>query len=205
MGLGNKFLAAFLASLALSIFSINPSSEAARVNSAVIGTTNSEFIKSSCQSTTYPHLCYTSLSSHASEIGADPELLARTALTVAVQGARSTSTCLVKMAAQSYNITRREAGAMHDCVEEMRDSVDQIRKSMEEMKELSGPRFEIIMSDVETWVSAALTDQDTCMDGFAGKALDGSLKAAVKLQIRKVAHLTSNALALINNFASSHH
>ncbi|XP_019192509.1 PREDICTED: 21 kDa protein-like [Ipomoea nil] len=201
MGLNNQFLVAFLASvLALALFSVNP----AAARAVAVGTTNTEFIKTSCQATTYPNLCYRSLSSHASEIGADPELLAKTALTVTLQTTKSTSAKLAKLAAETYNLTRREVGAMRDCIEELHDSVDRIRRSMEEMKELSGPDFDMKMSDIETWVSAALTDDDTCTEGFAGKSVDGKLKTAVRAQIRKVAHLTSNALALINSFAALH-
>ena len=209
MALPNQLLLLLLAFLvSLSLFSTNHSSPAAAEASVSAGTTNADFIKASCESTTYPHLCYTSLSSHASEIGADPEILAQTALTVAVQSANSTAAALSRMAARSFNFTHREAGAMRDCLEELRDSVAQIRNSMKEMKQLgghlSGPEFAMKMSDVETWVSAALTDEDTCSDGFAGKALDGNLKTAVRQLIRKVARLTSNALALINSFAAHH-
>nr|GMC62003.1 21 kDa protein-like [Ipomoea batatas] len=192
----NQFLVAFLVSVFASALSVNP----AAARAVAVGTTNTEFIKTSCQATTYPNLCYKSLSSHASEIGADPELLAKTALTVTLQTTKSACAKLAKLAAETYNLTRREVGAMRDCIEELHDSVDRIRRSMEEMKELSGPDFDMKMSDIETWV----TDDDTCSEGFAGKSVDGKLKAAVRAQIRKVAHLTSNALALINSFAALH-
>ncbi|KAI8030579.1 hypothetical protein LOK49_LG01G01327 [Camellia lanceoleosa] len=52
------------------------------------------------------------------------------------------------------------------------------------------------MSNVETWVSAALTDENTCLDGFSGRALDGNVKASIKARVTNVAQVTSNALAL---------
>ncbi|CAF1840470.1 BnaC04g20020D [Brassica napus] len=62
----------------------------------------------------------------------------------------------------------------------------------------------MVMSDVKTWVSAALTNDDTCMDGFGQSA---GAKAAVKDLVRghviKVSRMTSNALALINMYAST--
>lgn len=57
---------------------------------------------------------------------------------------------------------------------------------------------------METWVSAALTDETTCMDGFAGKGMDGKIKESVRAQVVAVARVTSNALALVNNFAAKH-
>jgi pectinesterase inhibitor-like protein len=59
-----------------------------------------------------------------------------------------------------------------------------------------------MIDDVQTWVSAALTDESTCSDGFAGNAMNGNLKTAVRGRIVNIAQLTSNALALINNYAS---
>ncbi|KAK4479972.1 hypothetical protein RD792_013026 [Penstemon davidsonii] len=51
-------------------------------------------------------------------------------------------------------------------------------------------------------VSAALTDEDTCADGFAGKAMNGGVKTAVRQRILNIVHITSNALALVNSYAA---
>lgn len=52
------------------------------------------------------------------------------------------------------------------------------------------------MGNAQTWVSAALTNEDTCLDGF--KEVDGEVKSDVKKRISKVARVTSNALCFIN-------
>ncbi|RVX15629.1 21 kDa protein [Vitis vinifera] len=57
------------------------------------------------------------------------------------------------------------------------------------------------MSDIQTWVSAALTNDDTCMDSFSGNAMNGNVKTTVRGYILHVAQMTSVALALINNYA----
>ncbi|MBA0796685.1 hypothetical protein Gohar_007432 [Gossypium harknessii] len=92
---------------------------------------------------------------------------------------------------------------MADCVEVIGDSVDELRQSIEELGHISRSNFALTMSDIQTWVSAALTDEDTCMDGFAGKSMNGNVKTMVRKRIVKIAHLTSNALALVNNYAST--
>ncbi|KAK6132164.1 hypothetical protein DH2020_034089 [Rehmannia glutinosa] len=180
------------------------SGHAARPAASAAGDTkNTQFIRTSCSATTYPTLCYSSLSSHASAIQQDPKLLAHAALSVSLDTARSTSADMVKISRRA-GLTRREAGAMADCVEELSDSVDQLRKSMAEMNQIKGSNFGLTMSDVQTWVSAALTDEDTCMDGFAGKVMNGAARAAVRGRILNVVHMTSNALALINSYAAIH-
>lgn len=164
------------------------------------GTTSSEFIRRSCSSTSYPTLCFSSLSSHANAIQQDPKLLANVALSVSLQETRATSVGIVKMA-HGARLSPREASAMKDCVEELRNSVDQLQKSMAEMGHVAGSNFWAVMSDVQTWVSAALTNEDTCMDGFA---MNGPTKTAVRGKILNVVHTTSNALALINSYAALH-
>ncbi|KAG8381491.1 hypothetical protein BUALT_Bualt06G0127300 [Buddleja alternifolia] len=186
--------------LTLTHSSINSGCAAARPAS---GATNTEFIKTSCSATSYPTLCYSSLSSHASAIQQNPKLLAHAALSVSLDTASATSVDMVKLS-RAAGMSHREAGAMRDCVEELSDSVDQLRRSMAEMKEINGSNFGMMMSDVQTWVSAALTDEDTCMEGFAGKVMNGATKTAVRRRIVNVAHMTSNALALINSYAALH-
>lgn len=165
--------------------------------------TNTEFIRTSCTATTYPKLCFTSLSPHASTIQTSPQLLAGAALNVTLSSAKSTSHTMVALSL-SHGINPREVAAMKDCIEELSESVDELRNSITEMRKLKGSNFNLIVSNIQTWVSAALTDEDTCTDGFEGKRMNGNLKITVKGRIVNVSQLTSNALALINKFALIH-
>jgi pectinesterase inhibitor-like protein len=105
---------------------------------------------------------------------------------------------------KSRGMSPRELGAMKDCVEVLGDAVDQLQRSIGEMGKLKGSNFQMFMSDIQTWVSAALTNEDTCTEGFAGNAMNGKVKTIVRGRIVNVAQLTSNALALVNQFASLH-
>ncbi|KAJ9164069.1 hypothetical protein P3X46_023684 [Hevea brasiliensis] len=190
----------FLLILLAASFHIN-SMSAGRVLSTP--KTYAEFIRTSCSTTTYPKLCYSSLSVQASKIQNSPRLLANAALNVTLASARSTSTMMQKLS-QSHGMKPREVSAMQDCVEELSDTVDELRQSIGEMGEAKGSNTKLMIGDIQTWVSAALTDESTCSDGFDGNTMNGNVKSAVRKQILKIAHLTSNALALINNYASLH-
>lgn len=177
-----------------------------------------EFIRDSCRATEYPALCLRTLAAHAAAVGTSPLLLARAALAATLDGARSASSAVSAMAAAS-RMSRGEAGAVRDCVDMLGDAVDELRESAEQMgrmKEGGGSgaqqaeRFEI--SNVQTWVSAALTNDDTCVDGFGGdlpsssSGGDGggggsSVSEVVRGQVVNVAQLTSNALFFINKLA----
>ncbi|XP_009372896.1 21 kDa protein-like [Pyrus x bretschneideri] len=165
--------------------------------------TNNEFLKTSCSATIYRKLCLTSLSSHANAIQTSPKLMASEALTVTLASAKSTSIMMLKLS-QSHGMKPREVGAMRDCVEELSDSVDAIQRSIAEMGNFRSSDFQLMISDVQTWVSAALTDETTCSDGFGGNLMNGNLKTVVRGRIVNIAQLTSNSLALVNRYASVH-
>ncbi|KAJ6993524.1 hypothetical protein NC653_016609 [Populus alba x Populus x berolinensis] len=57
------------------------------------------------------------------------------------------------------------------------------------------------MSNAQTWVSAALTNEDTCLDGF--HEVESKAKDDVKRKITNVARVTSNALYMINRLDES--
>lgn len=93
---------------------------------------------------------------------------------------------------------------MKDCIENMGDTVDTLSHSVRELGQVGRQDFVWHMSNVQTWVSAALTDENTCLDGFSGRFMDGNVKAAIRRRVVNVAQVTSNALALVNRFASKH-
>lgn len=63
-------------------------------------------------------------------------------------------------------------------------------------------------SNVQTWMSAAMTDANMCMDGFSGGAVGGRAKALVGAKVLNLVQTTSVSLALFDRFvaryASSH-
>ncbi|KAG0457146.1 hypothetical protein HPP92_022303 [Vanilla planifolia] len=166
--------------------------------------TNTEFVRKACSSTTYPELCFSSLSSYASAIKNSPMLLAHTALSIALDGTRSASVAMGAISASNGHMRPREATALSDCMENVGDSIDELRESLGEMGKLShGEKdTEFRINSIQTWVSAALTEDDTCMDSFGVSAMDGGVKAAVKGRVANVARLTSNALALVSAITS---
>ncbi|ESQ38221.1 hypothetical protein EUTSA_v10029144mg [Eutrema salsugineum] len=166
------------------------------------------FIVSSCRTTRYPTLCFKCLVAFASKIRCKENRLAQTALAVTLVRVRSTTVYVAKLT-KARRIKRREYLAVKDCVETLGDGLAMLTQSMREMKQVgrsgrSQDEFLWRLSNVETWVSAALTDETTCLDGFDGKVMDGVVKSAIRRRVVHVARVTSNALALVNRFAARH-
>ncbi|GKB35763.1 putative reverse transcriptase domain-containing protein [Tanacetum coccineum] len=134
----------------------------------------------------------------AGEIQTSPKLLAQTALSVALDMTRTTSSSMVKLA-EVHGMSLREISAMKDCIELLGDSVYELKQSLDEMTFPGSKDSGLVVSDIQTWVSSAMTDEETCSEGFAD---DPKMKGVVRGKIVNVAHLISNALALINNYAS---
>ncbi|XP_049412054.1 21 kDa protein-like [Solanum stenotomum] len=164
------------------------------------------FIKSSCKITTYPQVCVTSLAVYAPNIKRSPQQLAQTALSVSLDRAQSAHTFITKLN-KFKGLKQREYAALKDCLEEMSETIDRINKSVKELKSMGSARgkdFQWRMSNIETWISAAITNENTCADGFAGRALNGRIKTSIRARVTHVTQVTSNALALINQFAAKH-
>lgn len=166
---------------------------------------DTDYIRSSCKTTLYPDTCYHSLNHYATAVQQDPGRLARVAIGVSLAKAKRMSAFVANLSREAdYGAQPRAVAALHDCFSVMGDAVDQIRDSLRQMRRLGGSseslRFQ--MSNVQTWMSAALTNEDTCTDGFEDVSDDEPLKSDVCDRARKVKEVTSNALAFINSFAN---
>ncbi|KAG6496788.1 pectinesterase inhibitor 9-like [Zingiber officinale] len=177
---------------------------AASLSDGKMTTTGSptEFVRSSCGATRYPDLCFRSLASYAPAVRHSERQLARAALSVSADRARSASAYVAREAAAASSAGRssREAGAVQDCLDNMADSVDRLRESAEEMGRMGRAGSASLawhMANVRTWCSAALTDENTCLDSLTEHG-SAALRAAVRPKVLEVAQVTSNALALVN-------
>lgn len=174
-----------------------------------------EFIRSKCNSTEYPQLCFDSLSSYGPTINNSPVQLATAALSITLKSAQSASAMMGRLsisASDKHNgqrMSSKQEEAVSDCTRSLSDSVEYLRQSLKEMERLkaaAGSKKEEVearVSNVQTWVSTALTDESSCMDAFGpGGKIEG-VKGAVKGEVVKVTQLTCNALALIAGVATS--
>ncbi|OMO98098.1 Pectinesterase inhibitor [Corchorus olitorius] len=73
------------------------------------------------------------------------------------------------------------------------------------MANLQASDREAQMENIRTWVSAALTDEGTCTDEFDGQKVSDAVNKRIKKTVLKLAKLTSNCLALIDNLINSYY
>ncbi|KAK7304020.1 hypothetical protein RJT34_15008 [Clitoria ternatea] len=152
-----------------------------------------DLVQSSCVHARYPRLCLRTLSNYPGPANT-PLDLARAAVRVSLAHTLKASKFLKTLSRSGTStMSKRQRSALRDCNEQISDSVEQLRRSLNELRHLRSETFRWQMSNAQTWVSAALTDGDTCLDGF-----DGNVRADVKRRVTDSARVTSNALFMIN-------
>ena len=86
----------------------------------------------------------------------------------------------------------------------MADAADLVKQSVEEIERLEtavGPEVAWRVSNAQTWMSAAITNEDTCMDGFSGgggTGGGGGVRDDVCGRVLRARMFSSVALALVN-------
>jgi len=158
-----------------------------------------EFINTSCKVTLYPQVCVSSLFSYAGSLKATQSDIVKAAVQASLVNARNISVWATGMKTRGATMSKREKAALVDCIENFGVTTDQIRESLSELENLRRNTFEFQMSNVKTWMSAALTNENSCLDGF--QVVKGRVEAMVTARVHYMCKLISNALALINRFA----
>ncbi|GER35213.1 plant invertase/pectin methylesterase inhibitor [Striga asiatica] len=180
--------------LLLSIFSCSSASE--------IDDTNNGYIREICSVTHYPDLCIHSLSSFSRTAGQSPSRWARASVSVTIGEAKKVALYLSTLNRSNRTMRGRNKVALSDCIECFGDALDNLHKSLYVLRKLSAREFSSQVDDVATWVSAALTDEDTCMDGFSEGGKGKRVRSIVN-RVSNVTYMTSNALALIDKLATA--
>ncbi|XP_039146480.1 pectinesterase inhibitor 9-like [Dioscorea cayenensis subsp. rotundata] len=164
------------------------------------------FIRSSCGATRYPELCFSSLIHYADTVRSDPVLLAWLAVNITLGRVRSVSSHISSLRQATTSGDSREFAALRDCAETLADAAQLAKKSASEIGRLAkaetSPEVGWWVSNAQTWLSAVLTNEDTCTDGFSPVGAS-TLKADVCRRVGSAKKYTSNALALVNKLVSS--
>lgn len=100
----------------------------------------------------------------------------------------------------TLSIRSREQVAIEDCKELVGFSVTELAWSMLEMNKLHGGGGidgdshdpAVAGGNLKTWLSAAMSNQDTCLEGFEGT--ERKYEALIKGSLRQVTQLVSNVL-----------
>ncbi|KAK7293274.1 hypothetical protein RJT34_16137 [Clitoria ternatea] len=189
-------------SIFLCLASIEPSSAQPQNKTQTLA-----YIESSCEGTRYRDLCISCLARFVNFSIGGPQNLAHVALSVSLSRALQTRGYLSKVVKELEELkTDRVYLTVQDCVKQIDDSVDKLSQAIKELRRLNkgttiDDNFLWHISNVETWVSTALTDASYCVQSLPGHRMSKRI-ATIKVKAQNVAEVTSNALALFHRYAS---
>nr|GFA07751.1 putative pectinesterase/pectinesterase inhibitor 26 [Tanacetum cinerariifolium] len=157
----------------------------------------SRSIKAVCAVTHNPETCVNDLTSLDSKnMYYDPELIFNLTLSRALTELVNISSLPKTLISKSTDL--RAGSALRDCVNLFDDAVSQLSQSIESMK-IVGDKIldEEKVGDIKTWISGAMSDQETCTDGL--EEMGSSDLEEVKMKMRLSSEFMSDCLAILNN------
>lgn len=183
----------------LLALSPNPSLASTRNNTDDSIRRYSSYVRNACNVTRYQHLCVRTLWPFAIVARNNSSKWARASVAVTITDTKQILRLLLRTRGSA--IGKRERIALSDCQELFVDSLDNLYKSLAVLRKLDADVFLQQMSDLATWLSAALTDEDTCLDGFEETSSTLRTVRMIRRKATKCMQLCSNALALLNKLA----
>ncbi|KAK4483295.1 hypothetical protein RD792_010480 [Penstemon davidsonii] len=173
----------------------NSSAPASNNNNGGSISASTKAVKAICAPTDYKETCEGSLSNANTT---DPKELIKVAFEATVKNigdALKNSTLLEEAATDS-----RTKGAFKVCQEVLEDSIGDLKRSFEKVGAFDASKIDDYVMDVKTWLSAAITYQDTCIDAFENTTGDTGEK--MKKLLKTANELSSNGLAMVSDFSS---
>nr|QIR83167.1 pectin methylesterase 9 [Cunninghamia lanceolata] len=153
-------------------------------------------LQSACSATLDPKFCMSTLTSFEESSEGGPIDLGRIALNVSIAEARKVFDLIARLGRWAF--TGRQLIAFEDCLELFDITLDNLERSMSKVNNSNSNYLDWRQSlDVQTWLSSALTNQATCLQGF--QETSGNQQSTVSNSLHNVSRLLSNSLALVKN------
>ncbi|XP_031252521.1 pectinesterase-like [Pistacia vera] len=163
-------------------------------------------LKTSCSSTRFPDLCFSALANvpeAAQKVTSQKDVI-ELSLNLTTTTVEHNYFTVEKLLATRKKLTKREKTALHDCLETIDETLDELRKAKEDLQEYPNKKsLTQHADDLKTLLSAAMTNQETCLDGFSYEDADKKVRKALLKGEVHVEKMCSNVLAMIKNMTDT--
>ncbi|KAL1161596.1 hypothetical protein V6Z11_A07G146200, partial [Gossypium hirsutum] len=150
---------------------------------------------SACDGTLYTELCISTISILPDLASKSlPELISAT-LNRTMHEVRLSSTNITNIEKKLKSYNTLEEAAINDCLE----LFDNTMAELKVVRSGLGPKGTSVSEnyhDLQTFLSAAMTNQQTCLDGFARSS--GNVRSIIKKGLHNISHHVSNSLVMLN-------
>jgi pectinesterase len=150
-------------------------------------------VQAICQPTDYRATCEKSLSEAAGNT-TDPKELIKVAFKVAmgqISEAVKRSSVL-----QELEKDPRASQALQNCRELMDYAINDLQQSFDKLGIFDVSKLDDFLADLKIWISASITYQETCLDGFQNTT--GTAGEKMRKALNASAEMTSNGLAIVS-------
>ncbi|XP_027334674.1 pectinesterase-like [Abrus precatorius] len=162
-------------------------------------------IKSACSTTLYPELCFSAISSEPNvthKVTAHRDVI-ELSLNITARAVEHNFFTVQKLLTK-HDLTKREKTALHDCLETIDQTLDELKQAQQDLKLYPNKKtLYQHADDLKTLISAAITNQVTCLDGFSHEEADKRVRKALEEGQVHVEHMCSNALAMTKNMTDT--
>lgn len=148
-------------------------------------------IKAVCDVTLYKDTCYNSIAPAANSSYTHPEDLFKLSIKVAIDELSRASQYFSEVFFKRFIHDQKTIAALENCDQLLNLAIDHLTESLSTSSEVS---LVEAAEDLRTWLSAAGTYQQTCMDDIEDST---ELQADVFNHLKNCTELTSNSLAII--------
>ncbi|CAI9114511.1 OLC1v1015249C1 [Oldenlandia corymbosa var. corymbosa] len=165
-------------------------------------------INSACSAARHPELCLTTLATapiHAKRQIKSQKNVIELALNITHTTVEHNYFAVKKVLEKRAKLlTEREKTALHDCLETIDYTLDELHTAMEDLKLYPTQKsLKQHANDLKTLISSAITNQDTCLDGFSHDQADKKVRKVLEKGEVHVEKLCSNVLAMIKNMTDT--
>ncbi|KAK1318641.1 putative pectinesterase/pectinesterase inhibitor 28 [Acorus calamus] len=154
-------------------------------------------IQAICQPTDYKEACESSLTAVAGSNTTDPKDLVKLSFKVAldrIRDAANHSSVLQKLKQDPWTVQ-----ALENCRELMDYAIDDLKGSIEKLGGFDLTKLDRLMEDLSVWLSASITYQETCLDGFENTT--GDAEESMRKAMKTGMELSSNTLAIVRGLS----
>ncbi|XP_042485617.1 probable pectinesterase/pectinesterase inhibitor 46 [Macadamia integrifolia] len=200
ISLSSIFLVAVIVGAVVGTVSHHHDGSAGTGGEAASSISNS--IKAACKVTLYPDSCYTSLYAMVNSSNFDTPNLAKLSVQVAMTELSKVSGKVSQLQSQG-KLDKISAAALQNCIELTDLAIYHLNDTLYSSNWGQLTTLEAV-DDLRTWLSAAGTNQQTCLDGLENSSQE--LQATMARYTLNSTEFTSNSLALvtaISDIASS--
>ena len=203
--LATVLLVSALIGIVVGVKSKNSTSNDKSMSQSITVSSAHEIVKSSCSSTFYPELCYSTVASHpevSTKVKSQKDVI-ELAINVTEKAVQLSKSKIEKLSKRK-GLTPREYGALRDCLELVSETMDELEEVVKGLEEYRTKKsLKAHAEDLKTLMSSTITDTSTCLDGFSHGEADKKVRKELEKLEERVEKMCSNALAMICNMTNT--